>query len=341
MENKFDDKTGRSQFFDNVDKELSILVDPQTGKIRSDLAEQVNCPVCDGDQYEYLFIKQGFEFVRCSNCNLVYVNPRLLEKETLAYYGDAPKEGERAPQSMSNWLSVLTNPLNQAWQTPYFEEAVGILSKFIPANGKILDIGCSIGLFMEIAQKSGFDCLGLEPEPESRAYALSRGLNVRPDLFLDAGFPSNSFDAITMFGVLEHLNNPGKMLADIWDCLKPGGVVMVIVPNVYSLANGTLHSQGRTFTGRNHLSYFSWGTLTDLFTRSGYETLHLDTCLTGLDAVLNYWQFKDPHSGLSLDLLPPKMKDLISDPDGRKKFEQLILDWDMGLRLRFAAKKPE
>lgn len=340
MENKFDDKTGRSQFFDNVDKELSVLIDPQTGKIKSNLVERVNCPVCEGEKYEHLFIKQGFDFVRCSNCKLVYINPRLLESETLAYYGEAPKENQDGQQSMSDWLSVLTNPLNQAWQIPYFEEAVNILSKYIPATAQILDIGCSIGLFMEIAQKSGFQCLGLEPEPKSRAYALSRGLNVRPDLFIEAGFPPNSFNAITMFGVLEHLNDPKKMLSDIWDCLMPGGVVMVIVPNVYSLANGTLHAQGRTFTGRNHLSYFSWGTISELFTRSGYEALYLDTCLTGLDAILNYWQFEDPHSGLSLDLLPSKMKNLLQDSNGRRQIEKLILDWDMGLRLRFAAKKP-
>jgi 2-polyprenyl-3-methyl-5-hydroxy-6-metoxy-1,4-benzoquinol methylase len=242
---------------------------------------------------------------------------------------------------MVDWLNVLTNPTNQAWQIPYFQEAVDILAKLTPSNGKILDIGCSIGLFMEVAQKSGFQCLGLEPEPKSREYALARGLNVRPDLFNDAGFQSGSFDAITMFGVLEHLSKPKEMLADIWDCLKPGGVVMVIVPNMYSLANGTLHARGRTFTGRNHLSYFGWDTLSDLFTRSGYEIAHLDTTLTGLDAVLNYWQFNDPHSGLSLDFLPPKMRALVQDPEGRRNFEQLIRDWDMGLRLRLAARKPQ
>jgi 2-polyprenyl-3-methyl-5-hydroxy-6-metoxy-1,4-benzoquinol methylase len=336
MQTNFDNTTGRSQFFSNVDKELGKLIDPATGKVRAELVEHINCPNCDGNSYEHLFIKQGFDFVRCKNCDLVYVNPRLLESATLAYYGDAPDQ-----QSMMDWLNVLTNPANQAWQIPYFQEAADILSKLIPANGKVLDIGCSIGLFMDIAKKSGFQCLGLEPEPKSREYALSRGLDVRPDLFKEAGFPRASFDAITMFGVLEHLSKPREMLADIWDVLKPGGIVMVIVPNMYSFANGTLHSLARTFTGRNHLSYFAWDTLSDLFKRSGYEVAHLDTTLAGLDAVLNYWQFKEPHSGLSLEFLPPKMQGLLQDPEGRKQFEKLICDWDMGLRLRLAARKPQ
>lgn len=336
MNKNFDDATGRAKFFDNVNKELTKLIDPATGKVKADLVEHVKCPACDADSYEPLFAKQGFVFVRCKNCNLVYVTPRLLESATLAYYGDAVDQ-----QSMTDWLNVLANPINQSWQIPYFQEAVDILAKLIPSKGRILDIGCSIGLFMEIAQKSGFECVGLEPEPKSREYALKRGLHVRPQLFNDAGFPPASFDAITMFGVLEHLSKPKQMLADIWDTLKPDGVVMVIVPNVYSFANGTLHEQARTFTGRNHLSYFAWDTLSDLFKRSGYEIAHLDTALGGLDAVLNHWQFKNPHSGLSIDLLPPKLRNLLQDPEGRAQFEKLIRDWDMGLRLRLAARKPK
>lgn len=336
MNKNFDETTGRNRFFDNVNKELNKLIDPATGRVKGELVEHVNCPVCDADSYDPLFVKQGFDFVRCRNCRLVYVTPRLLESATLAYYGDAADQ-----QSMTDWLNVLANPVNQSWQIPYFQGAVDILAKLIPPGGRILDIGCSIGLFMEIAQKSGFECVGLEPEPKSREYALKRDLDVRPQLFSDAGFPSASFDAITMFGVLEHLSKPKQMLADIWDTLKPGGVVMVIVPNVYSFANGTLHEQARTFTGRNHLSYFAWDTLSDLFKRAGYEVAYLDTALAGLDAVLNHWQFNNPHSNLSLDLLPPKIRTLLQTSEGRIQFEKFIQDWDMGLRLRLAARKPK
>lgn len=249
MNMNFDESTGRSRFFENVNKELNRLIDPDTGKVKAELLEQVNCPVCEAEAFDPLFVKQGFNFVRCKSCSLVYVNPRLLESATLAYYGDAADQ-----QSMEDWMKVLASPANQAWQIPYFQEAVDILSKLIPARGRILDLGCSIGLFMEVAQRSGFECIGLEPEPKSREYALKRGLDVRPDLFKDAGFLSSSFDAITMFGVMEHLSHPKQMLVEIWDALKPDGVVMAISPNVYSFANGTLHEQARTFTGRNHLS---------------------------------------------------------------------------------------
>lgn len=75
MNRNFDETTGRKQFFENVDRELSKLIDPATGKVRAELLEHVNCPVCDANSYDPLFVKQGFDFVRCRNCNLVYVTP--------------------------------------------------------------------------------------------------------------------------------------------------------------------------------------------------------------------------------------------------------------------------
>lgn len=336
MKKNFDSATGRSKFFDDVNKELSLLIDPATGKVKSELVEWVKCPVCEADGFEFLFAKQGFDFVRCRNCTLIYVNPRLFESAILEYYGDAS-----VLQSMTDWVEVLTNPVNQSWQVPYFQDIVHILSKHIPSGGSVLDVGCSIGLFMELAQNSGFVCVGLEPEPVSRQYALGRGLDVRPFLLSDAGFSADEFDSVALFGVVEHLSNPRQVLADVWKVLKPGGVVMAEVPNVYGLINATLHDAARTFTGRNHLSYFSWDTLSDLFTRCGYEVVYVDTALAGLDAVLNHLQFNNPHSDFSLDLLPPKLRSFLQTSDGRAEFEKLVCDWDMGLRLRIAARKPK
>lgn len=105
MNKNFDDTTGRKKFFDNVNKELNKLIDPATGKVRAEMLEHVNCPNCDANSYEHLFEKQGFDFVRCKECTQVYVNPRLLESATLAYYGDAPDQ-----QSMVDWLTCLPTP---------------------------------------------------------------------------------------------------------------------------------------------------------------------------------------------------------------------------------------
>jgi len=336
----FDEKTGRQAVWAKMDQELSMLLDPITGKVKESLVSNVCCPICDFDKYKYLFTKGGFDFVRCNHCDVIYVNPQLQEDITLEYYRRQQQGEETERTSSAMWVDVLINSNNQAWQVPYFEEAVNILSTYIPSKGLILDLGCSIGLFMEVAQRRSFECKGLELEPKAVRYAQSKGLDVSQQTLEEASFPDESFDAATMFGVLEHLQRPKTILEQVWKCLKPGGVLMAIVPNVTSLAAMTLHEQSRMFNGRNHLTYFSWKTLPVILQNAGYAIAHIDTCLTGLDSVLNYWQFSDPQGRLILEYLPPKLRALVEVPDNRLEVENMIREFGLGLRLRVVAVKP-
>ncbi len=297
----FDSQTGREAIWKQMDKELQDLIDPSTGKVNSEIVQHIPCPVCDLDDASPVFSKMGFDFVRCNHCETLYVNPQLQDDRIMQYYRRMGQDKTSERSSSAMWIDVLSNRNNQAWQVPYFEEALSMLEKHIPSQGKILDLGCSIGLFMEVAQKKGHDCIGLELEPEAHQYALSRGLNVLQQTLEEADFSSETFDAITMFGVLEHLQNPKKILRQIWDCLKPGGVVMAIVPNAYSLAGMTLHSNARMFNGRNHLTYFSHRTLPLVLQKAGFTVVGIDTVLTGLDSIINYWQFNDPQGLLTLN----------------------------------------
>jgi SAM-dependent methyltransferase len=240
----------------------------------------------------------------------------------------------------SSWTEVILNEANQSWQIPYFKSSLDILDKYIE-SGDLLDIGCSIGLFMEIAQRRGFNCVGLELEKIAYEHAIGKGLNVHRKKLEEAAFSDESFHVITMFGVLEHLPNPKEILIQVRRCLKPGGVVMAIVPNVYSLAAMMLHDKARLFNGRNHLNYFSWKTLPELFDQTGFITQNLDTYLTGLDSILNYIQYSDPNGEPTRKFLPPQIQSVIDNPDPNLNFEQIMYRLNLGLRLRIVATKPE
>jgi 2-polyprenyl-3-methyl-5-hydroxy-6-metoxy-1,4-benzoquinol methylase len=336
----FDKETGRDKLWIQGDKELATLIDPTTMRVKNDLTLSVFCPICDCSKSSFLFLKNGFDFVRCEECGCIYVNPQIQEKLLHDYYRGNDSDRFGGLSSSALWMDVIMNEKNQSWQRPYFEEAISILKKF-KKTGKILDIGCSIGLFMEIAQKHSFSCIGLELEPNAANYARSRGFDVRLNTIEQSNFPEKSFDIITMFGVLEHLSRPKLILDEIRRCLKPGGVVMVIVPNVYSLAAMTLHEKSRMFNGRNHLQYFSWKSLPEIFERTGFMVRHLDTCLTASDSILNYIQYCDPDGDSTRNFLPPKIKEMIGNPDPSMNFEQLIYHYNLGLRLRIVATKPE
>jgi len=194
-------------------------------------------------------------------------------------------------------------------------------------------VGCSIGLFLDLARDRGWDGLGLELAPRALAYARETyGLEVLDILLEDAGFEPESFDAVGLLSVLEHANEPRRMLADCARVLRPGGAIAIVVPNVDSLACRVLHEQARTFDGRNHLIYFSPATLADMLRRSGFEPTRIWTKVSSLDPVLEYLSYEQPYSDADLS------RDPVLGPV-REALEPLVEELDLGYKLHCVARK--
>lgn len=328
---KFDKETNRNQFFYHRDSELDQMINPKTGKMPNDLMEKINCRVCASPDYEVLFIKNGFGFVRCNDCGLVYVNPQLKEKAIIKYYS------EEAP-SHETFFDIILSPkqieVDRELYRYYFEK----IKKTIP-NGKILDIGCSVGVFLGVGREYGYETVGLELNEKAAEYAeKSYGITVRRELLEDCKFPDNSFDVVSMFGVVEHLPRPIETFKEIQRVLKPGGMFVGRCPNAESLAVMILHGKARTFTGRNHLGYFSPRTLALAFEKSGFSKSEIDTCYSGMDSMVNHLQLLDPFDDKEDGLhLPPKFKEFLLI--NKKAIEEKLNELGIGLKLRFFATK--
>ena len=163
-----------------------------------------------------------------------------------------------------------------------------------------------------------------------------KGLKVERRVLKDEKLNSRRFDIITMFGVLEHLFEPARDLKIIHTMLNDDGLFMGITPNAQSLVGLILHEHARFYTPRNHPIIFSFGSSRYLLETSGFEVIHLDTVLTGYDSIINWLQYKEPFGELKINFLPPRFGELASN---KNRFEQLILEWDLGLRLRVIARK--
>jgi SAM-dependent methyltransferase len=127
-------------------------------------------------------------------------------------------------------------------------------------------------LFLEIAQEAGWDAWGVEPSNWGVERARARGLNVIHGALDHADLPQESFDAVTMWDVIEHLNDPLGALRHCRELLRPGGVIAVCTMDVSALFP-RLAGRRWPWYMQMHLIYFSRRTLATMLEAAGYEVI--------------------------------------------------------------------
>ena len=326
-----DRETGRDRYFEALERELDLLLDPATGRVSERFARAIPCPLCGGGRHAELFVKRGYPIVRCEDCALVHANPQVDEQLVLAEY----RAGGESANDL--WIDVLTSPRQLELDREKFAEILDELEPY-RGGGRLLDVGTSIGLFLHLARERGWDGVGTEFGARALAYARDElGLEVYDRPLAELGLEPASFDVVALNSVLEHVNRPLELLAEIRPLLRPGGALRLIVPNVDSLACRVLHEHAATFDGRNHLIYFSDATLRDALGRSGFETVETHTRVSALDAVLEHLAYREPHSGADLggDALAAVVR------ARRGEVDRLLEELGLGYKLHcLAVRKP-
>ena len=138
-------------------------------------------------------------------------------------------------------------------------------------TGLLLDIGCGTGAFLHTMKESGWTVEGLEPDSGARSRAAERyGLSVRPveELFQ---LPPASYDVISLWHVLEHVYNPEEYVREFKRLLKPGGLLVVAVPNYTSYDASRYGAYWAAYDVPRHLSHFSPRSMQLLMKRGGLE----------------------------------------------------------------------
>ncbi len=138
-------------------------------------------------------------------------------------------------------------------------------------KGKLLDVGCGAGSDLRAFNKIGWEAVGVETNQTACDHARTMGLEVIYGTIFDANFPDNSFDIVRLRHVLEHLDNPRKVLTEIKRILKPGGQVIITTPNIRSF-NFTLFQQcWYHLDVPRHLYLFDDNTLKQLASKIGFK----------------------------------------------------------------------
>jgi len=225
----------------------------------------VVCNLCGRDDYQVLEQDGEFRVGRCKGCGLIYVDPQP-GLETLSGHYD---EDYYAP-----WLKEQMRPRKAMWK-----RRLKKLEK-IARPAKLLDVGCGCGLFLDEAQKGGWDVSGVEISGYGAGYAKKAfGIDVFNGQMLEAHLPDAYFDVVTFWHSLEHTANPLAHLREAARVLKPGGMIVVAVPNTqhyiakaaYRVIKGRpmlyFHCDDREI----HIYHFSMRTMGLMLQKAGLE----------------------------------------------------------------------
>jgi len=198
--------------------------------------------------------------VKCRNCGLVYVNPRVKPEMIVSAYTDAVDE-----------LYVS----QEEGRLKTFTQALHLVEKYAPLKGKILDVGCAAGFFLNVAQQNGWEVTGVEPGRWLSEWGRKRfAIDIKNGVLYDASFPDECFDVVTMWDVLEHTPDPRSELAEVNRILKKGGILLINFPNVGSKLARIAGSKWWFFLSV-HLYHFTPQTISAMLQKNQFEVVNI------------------------------------------------------------------
>lgn len=238
----------------------------------------IKCPVCGGEEYRVLYksnldkkenyenkVKQfGYasgskrlgQIVKCKKCSLVYVNPQEEDIERLY------EQTEDTTYELSRDSRKIT-----------FDKSMDDMDK-LKKGWKILDIGCSTGIFLEVAKEKGLDIYGVELSKWGYEKAKKISKNVYNRTLDKCGFKEEFFDVVTMWDLIEHLSNPNKELKEINKILKRDGNLIITTPNINGFFS-KLTKRSWWAMIRMHLFYFSPENIAKLLDKNGFRVVKI------------------------------------------------------------------
>lgn len=235
-------------------------------------SEVMKCPVCSKEKTERLFrlderVAEGrFSVVRCKDCGITWTDPlpdksEIAEFYPSAYHGKGGEERFFAVIERLVWFS--------RWKRAV---EVARLTSGIP--GRILDIGCGRGWMLSYLRGWGWEAYGTELSLDSSSFARDHlKLNILPKNVEDCSFPSQHFDAVTIWHTLEHLHQPISTLREANRILKDNGLLIVEVPNFGSLQAQLFGNKWFHLDSPRHLYHFDDKTLRKYLEKSGFRVI--------------------------------------------------------------------
>jgi len=226
------------------------------------------CPGCGGSASTPVDLDGRHELRSCSTCELVYA-PEYGEPEEIYVEGYLTGDTEFGLD--------LSHPIFQEFLAWAAGKRLDIIESVRPERGSLLDVGCGSGEVLAVAAERGWETAGAEPVEQSAALARERGLDVRTALVQHSDLPEGSFDVVAAFHVLEHVPKGVDFLQLMGRWAKPGGLVVVEMPNWGSIDRAAKGADWPGVRPLEHVAHYTPVTLRRTMERAGLEPVLVRT----------------------------------------------------------------
>ncbi len=228
---------------------------------RQERREEIPCPLCGSLDARLRLQGEGFRFVRCSSCSLVYQNPRPVFEDLRERYGSQYFSYEL--ENDRNFFTLMKLGLADI----DFDR----LTALLPRPRRFLDVGCATGMLVEEMKGRGWESQGVDLCRESAEYGgRVRSVSIFAGTLEEARFPVGAFHAVHFSHLIEHVPDPRAFLSEVARILAPGGYAVITTPNVDGLQAKLFGARWRSAIP-DHLTLFSPATLRRMVEETGFS----------------------------------------------------------------------
>lgn len=211
-----------------------------------------------------------FNIVKCRKCGFAFTEKTRNVLESV--YGEEYFHIEDFKNINRGYRSYEKDRESHKY---YFEKKLDLIKKYLP-SGKILDVGCALGFFMETAKEKGYDPYGVDVSKYAVSYAQKRfPKKAFLNTLKDAHFKEKFFDGVTMFQTIEHLEDPSESLSEAGKILKEKGYLVIATPNHNCFMRKMMGKYWFEYKPEEHINFFDEKTIKYLLDESGFRLIEI------------------------------------------------------------------
>lgn len=231
----------------------------------------VNCPSCNSSDAKKKYEKYAFNYVECTSCATIYMNPRANASLLGEFYGQSANY-----QYWNDFIFPASEQVRrQRIFVPRVDKVLDFCKKYSSGLDSILEVGAGFGTFCEEMQsRSVFSrIVAVEPTPGLAETCRSKNIETIEKPIEEINLAENEkFDVVVNFEVIEHLFSPKDFIEKCTSLLKKDGLFVVTCPNGKGFDIQTLGTVSKTID-HEHVNYFNPDSLSQLLENCGFEIL--------------------------------------------------------------------